>query len=70
VQMLLKLISRPRLYYLYFVTLQIALGKVDYSQVEGSECVNWIKLPQGSVALSCEYGNELLGSIKVGNFLD
>jgi hypothetical protein len=32
--------------------------------------MDWIELPQGQVAGSCEYGNEPSGSIKCGEFLD
>jgi hypothetical protein len=31
--------------------------------------VNWIQLAQVGVSGSCEYGNEPLSSIKMGNFL-
>ena len=32
--------------------------------------MDWIELAQGQVAGTCECGNESLGSIKCGEFLD
>jgi hypothetical protein len=37
-----------------------------YLQEVGGGCGDWMELAQGT----CEYGNELSGSIKCGEFLD
>ena len=41
--------------------------KMDLQEV-GEGCGDWMEL--GEVAGTCEYGNELSGSIKCGEFLD
>ena len=45
--------------------------KMDLQEV-GRGCGDWMELAQekGQVAGACEYGNELSGSIKCGEFLD
>ena len=40
---------------------------MDLQEV-GRGCVDWMEL--GQVAGACEYGDELSGSIKYGEFLD
>jgi hypothetical protein len=43
--------------------------KRDLQEV-GGDCGNWMERAQdGQVADTCEYGDELWGSINVGNFL-
>jgi hypothetical protein len=42
---------------------------MDLQEVGGG-CADWIGLGQGEVAGTCEYGNELSGFIKCGEFLD
>ena len=43
---------------------------MDLQEV-GRGCGDWMELAQyGQVAGACEYGNELWGSIKCGEFLD
>ena len=43
--------------------------KMDLQEVGGVE-TGWSWLRIGQVAGTCEYGNELSGSIKCGEFLD
>ena len=45
--------------------------KMDLQEV-GRDCGDWMELAQdrGQVAGACEYGNELRGSVKCGEFLD
>jgi len=42
---------------------------MDLQEV-GYGYVDWIGLAQDKVADACEYGNELSGSVKCGEFLD
>jgi hypothetical protein len=44
--------------------------KMDLQEGRGG-CGDWMELaPDSQVANTCEYGNELSGSIKCGEFLD
>ena len=42
---------------------------MDLQEVECGD-MDWIELAQGQVAGTCESGNEPLGSVKCGEFLD
>jgi hypothetical protein len=45
---------------------------MDHSEdlcIDGEKIIKYILEKQGPVVSSCEYSNETLGSIKVGNFL-